>query len=166
MKKTAILGMYLAFSMILSYIETLIPLPIPIPGVKLGLTNLAIILLLYLYGFKEAFIINLMRIILTGFLFTNLSMILYSLAGGILSLLCMAYAKRSQHFSLQCVSLIGGITHNIGQMCVAYITVRTYGILYYVPFLLLAGSVTGWVIGMLEAMIEPRLRRFMRNYQS
>ena len=90
MKKTAILGMYLAFSMILSYIEILIPLPIPIPGVKLGLTNLAIILLLYLYGFKEAFIINLMRIILTGFLFTNLSMILYSLAGGILSLLCMA----------------------------------------------------------------------------
>ncbi len=166
MKKTAILGMYLAFSMILSYIETLIPLPIPIPGVKLGLTNLAIILLLYLYGFKEAFIINLMRIILTGFLFTNLSMILYSLAGGILSLLCMVYAKRSQHFSLQCVSLIGGITHNIGQMCVAYITVRTYGILYYVPFLLLAGSVTGWVIGMLETMIEPRLRRFMRNYQS
>lgn len=166
MKKTAILGMYLAFSMILSYIETLIPLPIPIPGVKLGLTNLAIILLLYLYGFKEAFIINLMRIILTGFLFTNLSMILYSLAGGILSLLCMVYAKRSQHFSLQCVSLIGGITHNIGQMCVAYITVRTYGILYYVPFLLLAGSVTGWVIGMLETMIEPRLRRLMRNYQS
>lgn len=166
MKKTAILGMYLAFSMILSYIETLIPLPIPIPGVKLGLTNLAIILLLYLYGFKEAFIINLMRIILTGFLFTNLSIILYSLAGGILSLLCMVYAKRSQHFSLQCVSLIGGITHNIGQMCVAYITVRTYGILYYVPFLLLAGSVTGWVIGMLETMIEPRLRRFMRNYQS
>lgn len=166
MKKTAILGMYLAFSMILSYIETLIPLPIPIPGVKLGLTNLAIILLLYLHGFKEAFIINLMRIILTGFLFTNLSMILYSLAGGILSLLCMVYAKRSQHFSLQCVSLIGGITHNIGQMCVAYITVRTYGILYYVPFLLLAGSVTGWVIGMLETMIEPRLRRFMRNYQS
>ena len=166
MKKTAILGMYLAFSMILSYIETLIPLPIPIPGVKLGLTNLAIILLLYLHGFKEAFIINLMRIILTGFLFTNLSMILYSLAGGILSLLCMVYAKRSEHFSLQCVSLIGGITHNIGQMCVAYITVRTYGILYYVPFLLLAGSVTGWVIGMLETMIEPRLRRFMRNYQS
>ena len=107
-----------------------------------------------------------MRIILTGFLFTNLSMILYSLAGGILSLLCMAYAKRSQHFSLQCVSLIGGITHNIGQMCVAYITVRTYGILYYVPFLLLAGSVTGWVIGMLETIIEPRLCRFMRNYQS
>ena len=166
MKKTAILGMYLAFSMILSYIETLIPLPIPIPGVKLGLTNLAIILLLYLYGFKEAFIINLMRIILTGFLFTNLSMILYSLAGGTLSLLCMAYAKRSQHFSLQCVSLIGGITHNIVQMCVAYITVRTYGILYYVPFLLLAGSVTGWVIGMLETIIEPRLCRFMRNYQS
>lgn len=166
MKKTAILGMYLAFSMILSYIETLIPLPIPIPGVKLGLTNLAIILLLYLYGFKEAFIINLMRIILTGFLFTNLSMILYSLAGGILSLLCMTYAKRSQHFSLQCVSLIGGITHNIGQMCVAYLTVRTYGILYYVPFLLLAGSVTGWVIGMLETIIEPRLHRFMRNYQT
>ena len=158
--------MYLAFSMILSYIETLIPMPIPIPGVKLELTNLAIILLLYLYGFKEALIINIMRIILTGFLFTNLSMILYSLAGGILSLLCMTCAKRSKHFSIQCVSLIGGVAHNIGQICVAYFTVRTYGIFYYIPFLLLSGSITGGLIGMLETIVEPRLRKFMRNYRN
>ena len=85
MKKTAVLGMYLAFAMILSYIEVLIPLPIPIPGIKLGLANLAIILILYLYGFKEALLINVVRIILIGLLFTNVSMILYSLAGG----LCM-----------------------------------------------------------------------------
>ena len=86
MKKTAVLGMYLAFAMILSYIEVLIPLPIPIPGIKLGLANLAIILILYLYGFKEALLINVVRIILIGLLFTNVSMILYSLAGGLLSL--------------------------------------------------------------------------------
>ena len=71
MKKTAVLGMYLAFAMILSYIEVLIPLPIPIPGIKLGLANLAIILILYLYGFKEALLINVVRIILMGLLFTN-----------------------------------------------------------------------------------------------
>ena len=124
MKKTAVLGMYLAFAMILSYIEVLIPLPIPIPGIKLGLANLAIILILYLYGFKEALLINVVRIILTGLLFTNVSMILYSLAGGLLSLAC---------------------------------------IFYYVPFLLLAGSVTGWVIGMLEKTIEPRLRHYLQT---
>lgn len=163
MKKTAILGLYLAFSMILSYIEILIPLPIPIPGIKLGLANLAIILILYLYGMKEAFLINLMRILLTGFLFTNVSMILYSLAGGMLSLLCMVIAKRSGLFGIRCISLIGGVMHNTGQMLVAFLTVHTYGIFYYVPFLLLSGAVTGYCIGFLEEFIEPRLRRALRN---
>ena len=106
MKKTAVLGMYLAFAMILSYIEVLIPLPIPIPGIKLGLANLAVILILYLYGFKEALLINVVRIILMGLLFTNVSMILYSLAGGLLSLACMGLAKRAHGFSIQCVSMI------------------------------------------------------------
>ena len=158
MKKTAVLGMYLAFAMILSYIEVLIPLPIPIPGIKLGLANLAIILILYLYGFKEALLINVVRIILMG-----LSMILYSLAGGLLSLACMGLAKKAHGFSIQCVSMIGGITHNLGQILVAFAVVRTYGVFYYVPFLLLAGSVTGWVIGMLEKTIEPRLRHYLQT---
>jgi len=157
MKKTAVLGMYLAFAMILSYIEVLIPLPI------LGLANLAIILILYLYGFKEALLINVVRIILIGLLFTNVSMILYSLAGGLLSLACMGLAKRAHGFSIQCVSMIGGITHNLGQILVAFAVVRTYGVFYYVPFLLLAGSVTGWVIGMLEKTIEPRLRHYLQT---
>ena len=159
MKKTAVLGMYLAFAMILSYIEVLIPLPIPIPGIKLGLANLAIILILYLYGFKEALLINVVRIILIGLLFTNVSMILYSLAGGLLSLACMGLAKRAHGFSIQCVSMIGGITHNLGQILVAFAVVRTYGVFYYVPFLLLAG----WVIGMLEKTIEPRLRHYLQT---
>ena len=109
MKKTAVLGMYLAFAMILSYIEVLIPLPIPIPGIKLGLANLAIILILYLYGFKEALLINVVRIILMGLLFTNVSMILYSLAGGLLSLACMGLAKKAHGFSIQCVSIIAAL---------------------------------------------------------
>lgn len=163
MKKTAVLGMYLAFAMILSYIEVLIPLPIPIPGIKLGLANLAIILILYLYGFKEALLINVVRIILMGLLFTNVSMILYSLAGGLLSLACMGLAKKAHGFGIQCVSMIGGITHNLGQILVAFAVVRTYGVFYYVPFLLLAGSVTGWVIGMLEKTIEPRLRHYLQT---
>ena len=163
MKKTAVFGMYLAFAMILSYIEVLIPLPIPIPGIKLGLANLAIILILYLYGYKEALLVNVVRIILTGLLFTNVSMILYSLAGGLLSLACMGLAKKARVFSIQCVSMIGGIAHNVGQILVAFAVVRTYGVFYYVPFLLLAGSVTGWLIGILEKLIEPRLRHYLQT---
>ena len=121
------------------------------------------ILILYLYGFKEALLINVVRIILMGLLFTNVSMILYSLAGGLLSLACMGLAKKAHGFSIQCVSMIGGITHNLGQILVAFAVVRTYGVFYYVPFLLLAGSVTGWVIGMLEKTIEPRLRHYLQT---
>lgn len=163
MKKTAELGMYLAFALILGYIEALIPVPVPIPGVKLGLTNLAVILLLYLYGAKEALLINIMRIVLSAFLFTNLSMLLYALAGGLLSLLCMTVAKKSGHFSIRFVSLIGGTTHNIGQILVAYAVVRTYGIFYYIPFLLLSGAVTGWLIGMIETWTEPRIKSFLQR---
>lgn len=167
-KRIAMLGLLLAVAMLLSYVEVLIPLPIPIPGVKLGLANLAIVMVLYFYGCGYAFLVSITRIILTGFLFGNLSMVLYSLAGGVLSLICMSlmmYKGRGHReaFSIKSISLIGGIAHNMGQIMVAYLVVQTYGVFYYVPFLVLSGAVTGFVIGFVFELVCPTLRNVITD---
>lgn len=147
LKKMTFLGMILAFALILSYVESLIPLPIPVPGIKLGLANLAVVVLLYRYGWKEALTVNLLRIVLSGFLFGNLSIIIYSLAGGIVSFLLMILAKKCPAFSILGVSVIGGIGHNMGQLVLAVLTVQTMEVAYYFVVLLAAGTLTGAVIG-------------------
>ncbi len=153
----AFFGMYLALALILSYVETLIPFYIGVPGVKLGLTNLIIVLMLYDKGMAQAFVLSCTRVILAGFLFGSLSSILYSMAGGALSLLCMAAAKKSGKFSIYGVSMVGGVTHNIGQILVAMAVVESAGVAYYLPVLLVSGVVTGALIGAVAAEVKKRL---------
>lgn len=155
--KIAYLGLLTAFALIAGYIELLIPMPIGIPGVKLGLANLVIVWALYSLKPEEALAVNGMRILLSGFLFGNLSMILYSLAGASLSFACMYLAKKSQAFSVIGVSIIGGVTHNIGQLIVAVLVLETVSLLYYGPVLLLSGLVTGFLIGIITEEVRKRL---------
>lgn len=155
--KTAYIGIFLSLALICSYIETLIPIPLGIPGVKLGLTNIVVVLTLYLIGEKEAITINILRIILVGFLFGNLFSIIYSLAGGILSFVIMLIMKKTNRFKCISVSVAGGIFHNIGQILIASIIVENYNILYYIPILLLAGILTGFVIGILSQELIIRI---------
>ena len=145
--KVAYLGIFLALALICSYVESLIPFYFGIPGVKLGLTNVVIVLLLYCVGTKEAFCVSVLRIVLAGFLFGNMFSILYSLAGGVLSFLVMVLLKRTGKFSVLPVSVSGGIFHNIGQIAVAALVVENYNIFYYLPVLLIAGFLTGFLIG-------------------
>lgn len=163
MKKTVILGFFMAIAMICSYIEVLIPLPIPIPGIKLGLANLVVLLLLYNYSVKEAVLVNFTRIILSGFLFSNMSMILYSLTGGILSMLFMLFCKKMNCFSAKGVSVAGGVSHNIGQLMLAFIIVKTREIFLYTPFLIIAGVLTGYVIGILVQLLNPVVNFMIRS---
>lgn len=156
-KKTAYLGVFLAVALICSYIETLIPVPIGIPGIKLGLTNIVVILLLYLVGARDAFLVSVLRIVLVGFLFGNLFSMLYSLSGGILSFLVMLLLKKADRFSCVSVSAAGGISHNIGQIFVAALVVSNFNILFYIPVLLFAGLVTGVLIGILAQELIVRL---------
>lgn len=149
--------MFLAFALILGYVEMLIPISFGIPGMKLGLANLAVLLALYRFGIKEAFLIDILRIVLSGFLFGNLYGILYSLAGGILSFLIMTLAKKTGRFGMSGVSMAGGVFHNIGQLAVAALVVETKGIFYYLPPLLVAGVITGFLIGMLAQQIWNRI---------
>lgn len=151
------LGMMLAFALVLAYAESLLLFTFGIPGVKLGLANLAVVLTLYRTGARGAFLVSMLRIVLSGFLFGNLYGILYSLAGGLLSFLAMYLAKRAKCFSLSGVSIAGGVFHNIGQIAVAAFVVETKGLYYYLPFLLAAGVVTGFLIGMVSGQVLRRL---------
>lgn len=155
--KTAYIGMFLAVALICSYIETLIPFSFGIPGVKLGLTNVVIVLMLYTVGEKEAFLVSILRIVLVGFLFGNMFSILYSLSGGLLSYVMMVLLRKTECFSCISVSVAGGISHNIGQILVAAWIVQNFNIMFYIPVLLVAGLVTGLSIGILAQELIVRL---------
>ncbi len=157
-KKVATYGLLVALAFILSYIESLFPLSLAIPGIKLGLANLVVVIALYSMGAVDALLLSLLRILLVGFTFGNLSMMLYSLAGGMLSWLLMTIFRKTKLFSMTGVSIIGGIAHNTGQIGVAILVVETFDIAYYLPFLLIAGVITGAVIGILGAMINKRIK--------
>lgn len=150
---TVAFGILLALALLLSYVEVLLPLSIGIPGVKLGLANLASLVCLYLFGLRRAALLSLLRIILTGFLFGNMAAILYSLSGAALSLTAAGLVKRSKLFGEMGVSVIGAVFHNLGQLAVAAAVVQNRGLFWYFPTLLLAGILTGALIGLLTAEI-------------
>lgn len=157
MKRTAYLGLFLALALICSYIESLIPFYFGIPGVKLGITNIVVVITLYCIGAKSALTVSVLRILLAGFLFGNLFSILYSLAGGMLSFACMLLLKRTKKFKIISVSAVGGVAHNLGQITVAALTVENLNLFYYYPVLLIAGVITGTLIGIAAQEILVRL---------
>lgn len=197
MRRTAELGLMLALALILSYVESLIPFSFGIPGVKLGLPNLIVLLLLYdalqiqtvpqkwksaesdepdagapprirfanrlSRGEREALLINGLRIVLSGFLFSSLYAILYALAGAVFSFAAMYAGRRMRCFSMLGVSVLGGVFHNIGQLLTAMAVVETFAVFYYAPFLLVAGTVTGALLGLAGRELLPYLHRIGRE---
>ena len=159
--RVAYFGVFTALALIFSYVETLIPFQIGIPGVKLGLANIitlvTMLLALYKLSLKETYLLSIVRVLLSGFLFGNYFSIIYSLAGGLLSLTVMAALKRFGGFSVMGVSLAGGVFHNIGQLLIAMVVVETYSVMYYLPVLLVAGMITGFVIGLVSNEMLKRL---------
>ncbi|MDE6054308.1 MAG: Gx transporter family protein [Lachnospiraceae bacterium] len=156
-KRVAYCAMLTALAMIFGYVEALIPFGFGIPGVKLGLANIVIVLALYILPMHQVFVIQLMRIVLVSFLFGNLSMMLYSLAGGILSLLVMFLLKKGNVFSITGISIAGGVSHNVGQLVMAVMVVQNLKIAFYFPALMIAGLITGCLIGILAYRIKPVL---------
>ena len=154
--RAAYFGVFTALALIFSYVETLIPIQFGIPGVKLGLANLIIVIMLYKGTVREAFLLSVVRILLSGFLFGNLFSIVYSLAGGIFSLLVMYILKKRGTFSVIGVSIAGGVFHNIGQLGIAMAVVATVEIGYYLPFLLVACALTGALIGVVSDAVLKR----------
>lgn len=156
-KRIATTALLIALAMILSYVETLIPVFVAVPGMKLGLTNLVVLVaLVYLDG-KYAFGINMLRILLVAFTFGNMFALMYSLAGGMLSFIIMFLLYKSGKFSYIGISVSGGVAHNIGQILVAMFVLDTASLIYYLPVLLISGVVAGAIIGILGGEVLKRL---------
>ena len=134
--RVAYVGVMIALAMILSYLESFVPLPIGIPGVKLGIANLVVLVTLGFLSYKEVAAIDLLRIVLSGILFGSGVSLAYSLSGGILSLILMLLLDKSRRFSLAGISIAGGVSHNIGQIIMAALLLQNKQILSYLPVLL------------------------------
>lgn len=154
----ATVGLFCALAIILGYVETLLPVFPGIPGVKLGLANLAVLFMLERFSWKEALLVSLIRIVVIGFLFGSMFSIVYSLAGALLSLAVMTCLRKNTSASLLAVSMAGGISHNIGQLLIAMAIVENLNLLYYAPALLIAGILTGFLIGILTTETLKRIK--------
>ncbi|MBQ3664972.1 MAG: Gx transporter family protein [Lachnospiraceae bacterium] len=163
-KKIAYLAMLIALAMIFSYVEALIPINFGIPGVKLGIANIVILVGLYVLEPKDVLVISVIRIVLVGILFGNVMSITYSLAGGLFSFLMMWLIKKIKGFSIVGVSIAGGVSHNIGQLAVAILVIENIKLIAYIPVLLIAGAVTGLIIGILSVRIVPVMKKEVEKY--
>lgn len=157
-KRVAYYGVLVALAFIFSYVESFIVIPIPVPGIKLGLANLVVVVALYILDAKAAFAISVVRILLVGFTFGNLFSMVYALAGGLLSVFLMILCKKNNWFSTMGVSIIGGVSHNIGQILVAMVVLESTNLIYYLPMLIAAGAITGAVIGIVGQLMIDRLK--------
>ena len=147
-KKIALCGVLTALAMIFSYIESVIPIPIPVPGIKLGVL-----------GVKEAIVINLLRIALTALLFGNVNSFLFSISGAVLSLTIMIIMKRLDFFSCIGVSVCGGVMHNVGQIIAAVFIMGSEAIVLYLPVLIVSGVFTGVVIGVVSGIVAKHVKK-------
>ena len=149
--------MFAALALIFSYIEAILPLSTGIPGVKLGIANLVVILALYNMNFRYAMGINVIRILVAGLLFNGLFGALYSLAGGVVSLTVMWLLKRTGLFSMAGVSMAGGLAHNMGQLLVASALVSNLKMFVYLPVLMFSGIAAGILIGITASVVNGRV---------
>lgn len=156
-KNIAKIGMLVAVAFVLSYIESLLPLNLGIPGIKAGLSNIVVVFAIFYFRPVTAFGIAIVRIVLSGLAFGGLSGMFYSLAGGILSFVVMLLLKKTRKFSVYGISVAGGVFHNIGQILVAMAVLQSSMVAYYLPFLLVAGVIAGIIVGMLAAVLIKRL---------
>ena len=148
-KKIANMAMLVAVAMIFSYVESLIPINFGVPGMKLGIANLVTVTGIYFLTLPEVLLVVVMRVLLIGFMFGN----------GMLSVLVMTLLKKAKGFSEVGVSVAGGISHNIGQLIVASIVVENMKLVYYLPVLLTAGTITGFLIGILSKKLLPVVKK-------
>ena len=157
-KKIATMGLLVALAMVLSWVEQLVPLSVAVPGVKLGLANLAVIFTLYRIGTRAAWGLSLLRVVLVSLTFGNAHSLWYSLAGAVLSLVVMTLLRKTGRFSLLGVSVAGAVCHNVGQIAVAAAVLGSASMVYYLPVLLVSGTAAGVCIGAVAAILVRRIQ--------
>lgn len=156
-KKLTLLSLFISLAMILSYIESLIPAFVAVPGVKVGLSNIVAVFALYTIGAAGAVTVSVIRVFLSSLLFGNFAMMIYSLAGAVLALLFMIIIKSVGAFSEVGVSVVGGVMHNAGQIIAAAFMMENSGIAYYMVPLVISGTVAGVAVGLISALLIKRI---------
>lgn len=144
-------------AMILSYVESLIPLSFAIPGIKMGLANIPVVFALFRIGKADAFFISVLRVILLSVLFGTFVSFLYGFSGAVMAYLVMLLLEKTQRFRIFTISVTGGVVHNLTQILVAMLVLKTDAIVFYLPWLLIAGIVSGALIGILSAVLTARI---------
>ena len=155
------LSALIAVAMILSYIESLVPAFVAVPGVKVGLSNIATVFALYALGWPYAICVSLVRVFLSALLFGNAVGLIYSLSGAALALVSMILLKKTDRFSSIGISVVGGVCHNVGQVAAACIVMETAAIAYYIIPLLLSGTIAGVVIGVAAGNLVERIKKYI-----
>lgn len=156
-KKLTYLALTISFALILSFIESRIPTFVAIPGIKVGLANIAVIFTLYKFGIKEAIEVSVLRVCLVSMLFGTPVSLIYSISGAVLSLTVMILLKKLTPLNEVTISVSGGVCHNIGQIIAASIVLGTNVVGYYLPFLLLSGTIAGIVVGVASALLIKKI---------
>ena len=156
-KDLALRGLLLALALVLSWLESLLPLSFAVSGIKLGLPNLAVVFALYRLSWRDAALVSLLRVLLISLLFGTWAALAWSAAGAALSLAVMALLQHTGKFKIAAVSVAGGVAHNLGQIAVAALLLETIRIVYYLPALLVSGTVAGVIIGLLSAVLVRRV---------
>ena len=157
-RKVALYGLLTALAMILSYVETLVPLSVAVPGIKIGLANIAVVFALYRLGWKDAAAVSAVRVLLVSLTFGNAFSMIYSLAGAALSLAAMTAAKACGRFGSVGVSVLGGVLHNVGQILVAVFVLETARLAYYLPILCVSGVTAGVFVGIVAGLLVKRVK--------
>ena len=156
-KKLTTLAITVSLALILSFIESRIPAFVAIPGIKVGLANIAVIFTLYKIGYKEAVMVSVIRVWLVSFLFGTPVSLIYSITGAVFSLVTMMLLKKLTPLSEVAISVTGGVMHNVGQITAASFMLSTNVVVYYLPFLLVSGTLAGIAIGVASAILVKRV---------
>ena len=157
-KKITTLALTVSLALIFSFIESRIPAFVAIPGIKVGLANIAVIFTLYKLGVKEAICVSILRVFLVSILFGSPVSLIYSISGAVLSLTVMIILKKLTPLSEVTVSVSGGIMHNVGQIIAASFMLATNVVIYYLPFLILSGTLAGIAVGTVSALLIKKVK--------
>ena len=162
-RRLALCALLTAIALTIFVVEAQFPLPVPVPGLKLGLSNIVTLFALFVFGWKETLAILLVRVFLGNLITGQMMSLLYSLAGGLFSFVCILLVRRIlKENQLWAAGVIGGIAHNIGQMAVAVFVTQTPALLAYLPVLILCGIATGVLTGLTAQFLNQKLRRLFQ----
>lgn len=162
-RRIALSGLLVALMLVLGYVESLLPVAAGIPGIKLGLSNGVLIFAVYMLGIPTAFLLMVLKVVLSGLMFGGVSAMMYAFAGGLLSMLCMAALSRVKGVHVVVVSMLGGVMHNVGQVGLAMVMLHTPKLLYYMAILMVVGLACGTLTGVCASSVMKHLKALRKE---